>query len=117
MPENRPMDYKKPSSRIAGSVLTATERARKNRAQQRARANTLAETRRRYATADANRSLDAGGTRRVEGQSNPTYESIKTNDRPGETRLLKDKVSKNSVSKAPTPQPEPEKPAYQKKSK
>ena len=51
------------------------------------------------------------------GQSNPTYESIETNDRPGETRLLKNKVSKNSTSKAPTPQPEPEKSAYQKKSK
>lgn len=68
MPENRPMDYKKPSSRIAGAVLTATERARKNRAS----ANTLAETRRRYAAADANRSRDANGTRRVEGQPNPT---------------------------------------------
>jgi len=32
MPENRPMGYKKPSSRIAGAVLTATERAQKNRA-------------------------------------------------------------------------------------
>lgn len=122
MPENRPMGYKKPSSRIAGTVLTATERAQKNRAaaqktaeyqkkvsgaveqagntkQESAnRAKTLANTRQDYAAMDASRNTNAaqraaGTGHRMHGIKNPEYKDVSTQDYTDRPSLLKDKAT------------------------
>ena len=74
---------------MASRIKAAVEAGKTKREEEKESRRRLAELRKDYAASDATHS---GGGKRVEGQTNPTFDTVDTKDRAGEVSLLKSKT-------------------------